>query len=119
MIQKALVNVEISYNECIGPSCILRETRVIRPGILVVRDGYDEKSFFCCSEKHSYHVHCPPGAGSWCTYQLNLVNNTKLHNLARAFRQNPLNLYNRFSQICLMITYSASVFTVRPKIKMK
>ena len=37
MIQKALVNVEISYNECIGPSCILRETRVIRPGILVVR----------------------------------------------------------------------------------
>ena len=31
------MNVEISYNECIGPSCILRETRVIRPGILVVR----------------------------------------------------------------------------------
>lgn len=38
IIYKTYVNVEISHNEYIGPSCILRETEVIRPGILIICD---------------------------------------------------------------------------------
>ena len=37
IIQKTLHVIQIFQNEAIGPSCNLRETRVARPGILVVR----------------------------------------------------------------------------------
>ena len=37
MIQKALGVIDIFQNGAIDPSCNLRETRVARPGILVVR----------------------------------------------------------------------------------
>ena len=30
----------------------------------------------CSSEKRNYHVHCPAGADSWCTYQLDIANKT-------------------------------------------
>ena len=33
----------------------------------------------CSSENNNYHVHCPSGADSWSAFQLDLVNNTKLH----------------------------------------
>ena len=39
------MNVEISYDEYIGPSCILRETGVIRPGILAVRGTIQSSDF--------------------------------------------------------------------------
>ena len=41
----------------------------------------------CSSEKNNFHVHCPPGADSSCTYQLDLVNNTKLHKPGKGFPQ--------------------------------
>ena len=28
------------------------------------------------SEKNNYHVHCPPGADSWCTYQVDVATKT-------------------------------------------
>ena len=33
----------------------------------------------CSSEKRNYHVHCPAGADSWCTYQLDIANKTNLY----------------------------------------
>ena len=33
----------------------------------------------CSSEKDNYHVHCPTGVDSWCTYHLDIANKTKLH----------------------------------------
>ena len=33
----------------------------------------------CSSVKYNYHVHCPTGVDSWCTYQLDVANTTKMH----------------------------------------
>ena len=33
----------------------------------------------CSSEKHTYHVHSPTGADSWCTCQLDIADKTKLY----------------------------------------
>ena len=33
----------------------------------------------CSSFEENYRVHCPAGANSWCTYQLDIANNTHLH----------------------------------------
>ena len=41
----------------------------------------------CSPEKNNYHMHCPPGAHSWCTYQLDLVNITKLHKPGKGLPQ--------------------------------
>ena len=41
----------------------------------------------CSSEKTNYQVHCPPGADSLCAYQLDLVNNTKLHKPGKGLPQ--------------------------------
>ena len=31
------------------------------------------------SEKHNYHVHCPTGVDSWCSYQLDIANKINLY----------------------------------------
>ena len=41
----------------------------------------------CSSEKNNDHVDCPPGADNWCIYQLDLVNNTKLHKSGKGLPQ--------------------------------
>ena len=33
----------------------------------------------CSSFEENYRVRCPAGANSWCTYQLDIANNTHLH----------------------------------------
>ena len=62
----------------------------------------------CSSEKDNYHAHCPTGVDSWCTYQLDIANKTKLHKPTKGLPEETIKhlkpIFERLSDSLLIVS---------------